>query len=295
MNFRTQFLGILTITIILYATFYGFTSLRISSTTRGDDGELVKLRKIVKNQHKILEIIENRVGDPTSSKIQLTNDSGHLDEILKEFLNIIENSQENILQKIKKIPKFDSSVEKKEEKLAEKAQGRGKEEAERQEETNEAKSKNTVWKCYRRPDMTDICYYRNICWDGGSLVFLNDRVTKKEMIESPDIGEGLEFEPKYWEPQTFPAPKGIYVPFSNEFNGRAPYWLNPNALESKEIVNYPGKAVWIAPFVGPQNNIWIWAKNFFGLVDAQVRAFSLFSVCVCVGLILWTTRKLTKL
>ena len=270
------------------------------STTESEDVQ-VKLETIISNQRKILESITN-IGTCNDANGEKQSDINLLGELEK----IVENLQDKISQKINKIPdqlskdvkegleKILTEQKKQEVKQTElltelkksaekKATVEPEKPPERKEEPQQAplsteqgkenkKSRNTDWKCYRRPDMTDICYYRNICWDGRALVFLNESVTGKVMIRSPDIGSRLEFEPKYWEPQSFPVPKGIYVPFSNEFNN-GPYWLNPNSLENKEVLKYPGKAVWLTPFNGPPNNIWIWAKSFFGLYDAQVTAF----------------------
>ena len=130
----------------------------------------------------------------------------------------------------------------------------------------------TKWKCFRRDDMTEICAYENLCYDGKELIFLNpEQKTKEEKLIGPEARTVVEWV--YWEPVPYPPPRSVYVPYMSTYaaSDHQPVMMNPASLEAEasSIEILPG-GIYYAPTERNTENLWHASMEALNLWDAQI-------------------------
>ena len=147
---------------------------------------------------------------------------------------------------------------------------------------------NTEWKCYRTDDLTDICVYSNLCFDGEHVLFLNTNLPVTQSIYNyPLLGleKTVEFDEIYLEPYPFPPPMSEFVPFmSNLVNSSLlhPYQVNPQTiLNLSSSVEFMDGDMYYTPFSynSLYDSTWNLLVNSMNLWEAQILNNSLSVLC----------------
>ena len=132
----------------------------------------------------------------------------------------------------------------------------------------------TTWKCYTRDDLTEICTYKDFCYDGQDLIFLDPG---KPRGQPPDDLIGPErltnFEYVYWDPAPYPPPTSQYAAFQSMYAEWAhqPLLMNPSDLEEKaNTVEFIEGGFYFAPAERNTENLWHASMESFSLWDMQM-------------------------
>ena len=134
----------------------------------------------------------------------------------------------------------------------------------------------TKWKCYRLEDYTDICVYKNLCFDGSKLIFLNnERPVNNNLYEYRLRGpeSGVNFDYVYWDPSPFPPPMSKYVPYMSTFGGtlESPPEVNTETLESiTDSIEIIDGAMYYTPYEHNAGNIWHVSMQMLNLWESQM-------------------------
>lgn len=120
---------------------------------------------------------------------------------------------------------------------------------------------NTTWKCYRDEDFSEICVYKNLCFNGEKIVFIDSSVTDSMELKLLGPEVDIVFDWRYWEPLPFPPPEVIYAPFMSTFTSkhdqRVPYRISSSRLQNElNSVEIMDGALWLTAFDMNPHNTW---------------------------------------
>lgn len=132
----------------------------------------------------------------------------------------------------------------------------------------------TTMRCFQREDFTEICHYKNLCFNGERLLFFSPDI--QDAAGQPLVGPEFDvvYDWVYWDPEPYPPPRPLYTPWMSSWGSKhlpAPMMHHPrHVLESVDSVEVMAGAMWWAPGERSTDNLWHQAMETFGLWDAQV-------------------------
>ena len=135
----------------------------------------------------------------------------------------------------------------------------------------------TEHKCYRLPDFTDICVYKNLCFDNENILFLDPNLPRHDdyLYKFPLEGreKNIKFDWAYWEAFPFPPPPSDYVPYMSTWadNVKNPYALNPlSIIHNAESIEFIDGGLYFAPAQTYSGNTWHTSMQGMNLWEAQL-------------------------